>query len=167
MAAAVQEPAPASRPPAAAREAGPPTMPTLPSVPVEYAAPATQTHGDRSTGSATPGGLAPLANDEMVPARALEAYQRAATVIGRADPSCHLAWPLLAAIGRVESDHGRSGGSELALDGTARPPILGPPLDGRQGTARVIDTDHGTMDGDAGVDRAVGPMQFIPSTWGA
>jgi hypothetical protein len=44
------------------------------------------------------------------------------------------------------------------------PPIVGPPLDGR-GVARIADSDGGRWDGDAVWDRAVGPMQFIPSTW--
>jgi hypothetical protein len=168
-AAAIQQPSAVTGATAAAVPATrPPIVPSLPRLPAAYDAPATLTRVAEPAAPAGPPAFALLVEGEdQVPARALEAYQRAASVIDQADPSCHLAWPLLAAIGRVESDHGRSGGSELALDGTARPPILGPPLDGRQGTARVIDTDHGTMDGDAGVDRAVGPMQFIPSTWGA
>ncbi|KIF03325.1 hypothetical protein PL81_24915, partial [Streptomyces sp. RSD-27] len=42
----------------------------------------------------------------------------------------------------------------------------GPVLDGN-GFADIPDTDGGAYDGDARHDRAVGPMQFIPSTWAA
>ena len=44
------------------------------------------------------------------------------------------------------------------------PRITGPPLDGR-GVASIPDSDGGRWDGDATWDRAVGPMQFIPTTW--
>ncbi|WP_182379350.1 lytic transglycosylase domain-containing protein [Nocardioides sp. WS12] len=102
----------------------------------------------------------------QIPAAALAAYQRAATVIASADENCHLAWPLLAAIGRVESDHGRAGGSVLDDEGVARPAIVGIRLDGRRGTSLISDTDGGRYDGDRSFDRAVGPLQFIPTTWG-
>ncbi len=105
------------------------------------------------------------ASTSGIPAAALTAYQRAAQVIDAADPSCHLAWPLIAAIGRVESNHGRYGGNTLTPAGFSRPGIYGIPLDGRNGTARVADTDGGQYDHDPVYDRAVGPMQFIPSTW--
>jgi membrane-bound lytic murein transglycosylase B len=100
-----------------------------------------------------------------IPSTALAAYQRAETVINKADASCHLPWQLLAAIGRVESDHGRANGNQLSVDGVAEPGIFGKALDGRAGTSRIADTDGGEYDGDTSVDRAVGPMQFIPSTW--
>jgi membrane-bound lytic murein transglycosylase B len=100
-----------------------------------------------------------------IPSAALAAYQRAETVINAADRSCNLTWQLIAAIGRVESDHGRANGNTLSDDGLARPGIFGIALDGRRGTAVITDTDAGQYDGDAEYDRAVGPMQFIPSTW--
>jgi membrane-bound lytic murein transglycosylase B len=100
-----------------------------------------------------------------IPAAALAAYQRAATVIDAADRTCHLPWQLVAAIGRVESDHGRAEGNVLTDKGVAKPGIFGPELDGTRGTVRIRDTDAGQYDGDSRFDRAVGPMQFIPSTW--
>ncbi|MDO9455483.1 lytic transglycosylase domain-containing protein [Nocardioides sp.] len=100
-----------------------------------------------------------------IPSAALAAYQRAETVINAADKSCHLNWQLVAAIGRVESNHGRFGGNVLDADGVAQPGILGLPLDGTKNTALIRDTDAGQYDGDSRFDRAAGPMQFIPSTW--
>ncbi len=100
-----------------------------------------------------------------IPAAALAAYQRAETVINAADETCNLTWQLVAAIGRVESNHGRFGGSVLDDDGVATPGIYGLPLNGTKGTAAISDTDGGQLDNDSRWDRAVGPMQFIPSTW--
>ena len=101
-----------------------------------------------------------------IPSVALAAYQRAAAVIGSADAGCHLDWSLIAAIGRVESDHGRAGGSALDAAGVAVPAIVGRALDGTNRTALVSDTDAGQLDGDPAYDRAVGPLQFVPTTWG-
>lgn len=100
-----------------------------------------------------------------VPTRALRAYG-AAELAQRADaPGCRLSWATLAAIGRVESDHGRLGRADLDADGVPRPPIVGVPLDGTRGVREIRDTDGGRLDGDAVYDRAVGPMQFLPRTW--
>src|SRR5436305_849666 len=65
-----------------------------------------------------------------IPVRARMAYQSAALRARRRAPACHLPWTLLAAIGRVESDHGRFDGSGLTRDGVAVPAIFGPRLTG-------------------------------------
>ena len=87
----------------------------------------------------------------------MNAYQRAALVLASARPTCHLDWSVLAAIGQIESDHGRSGGATLQPDGSSSRLI--------RGVAVGRDTDAGQLDGDKTADRAVGPMQFLPSTW--
>jgi Transglycosylase SLT domain len=101
-----------------------------------------------------------------IPQAALLAYARAQQVMAQVDSGCNLPWTLVAAIGRVESNHGRHGGNVLRADGLAVPGIFGPVLNGA-GAARISDTDGGSLDGDATFDRAVGPMQFIPGTWRA
>jgi hypothetical protein len=100
-----------------------------------------------------------------VPEVALRAYTQAADRLATDDPECGIRWTLLAAIGRVESNHGRFGGAELREDGYGTRPIRGIPLDGRDNVALIRDTDDAALDGDSTYDRAVGPMQFIPSTW--
>jgi membrane-bound lytic murein transglycosylase B len=100
-----------------------------------------------------------------IPAVALRAYHGAADGEAVDDPACGIRWSLLAAIGRVESNHGRFGGAQLREDGYGTRPIRGIPLDGRPNVALIRDTDRGALDGDTTYDRAVGPMQFIPSTW--
>ena len=105
----------------------------------------------------------PSADD--IPLPSLAAYQRSESLIGVADPGCHLSWQLLAAVARVESDHGRHGGSEVGQDGVSAPSIIGPALNGRRGKAHLTDSDDGRLDADDVLDRAVGPFQFIPSTW--
>ncbi|MGC0332663.1 membrane-bound lytic murein transglycosylase B [Streptomyces sp. SAI-170] len=97
-----------------------------------------------------------------IPATVLDAYKKAAARLNAAKPGCNLPWQLLAAIGKVES--GQAGGGRVDANGTTYTPILGPQLDGN-GFALIKDTDNGAYDGNASYDQAVGPMQFIPSTW--
>jgi membrane-bound lytic murein transglycosylase B len=115
--------------------------------------------------SGNPHQVVATASASGIPTVALAAYQRAATVIDAADPRCGMPWQLVAAIGRVESVHGRADGNVLSDQGIARPGIYGPALDGSHGTVLIPDTDAGRYDQDSRFDRAVGPMQFIPSTW--
>lgn len=104
-------------------------------------------------------------SDHGLPVAAERAYRRAADQMARTDPACRLPWTLLAAVGRIESDHGRHGGARLGDDGVSRPRIIGVRLDGTGPVAAIRDTDDGRLDRDRVWDRAVGPMQFIPSTW--
>lgn len=96
---------------------------------------------------------------------ALDAYTAAARATAETDPACGLEWELLAGIGRVESRHGTYGDTRLSPAGLTEDRIIGIPLNGASGTAVIGDTDGGELDGDTDYDRAVGPMQFIPSTW--
>lgn len=110
------------------------------------------------------GWLALAAARTGIPSRALRAYAASASAANAADPGCGIGWNTLAAIGLIESGHGSHGGGSLTDSGRASRPIVGPRLDG-DGFASIPDTDGGALDGDRAWDHAVGPMQFIPSTW--
>jgi membrane-bound lytic murein transglycosylase B len=99
-----------------------------------------------------------------IPRRAVLGYAGATVAVNAEQSSCHLGWTTLAAIGNVESGHGTHGDSTIGSEGVTRPPIYGPLLDGGAFDA-VNDTDGGQFDGNNAFDRAVGPLQFIPSTW--
>ncbi|GAA4716899.1 hypothetical protein GCM10025782_12430 [Pedococcus ginsenosidimutans] len=78
-----------------------------------------------------------------------------------APPACRLRAEVLAAIAQVES--GSAGGQSLSGHRVV-PGVYGPLLSGGS-LARVPDTDGGRLDGNTQWDRALGPMQFIPSAW--
>lgn len=112
----------------------------------------------------------PLSQDTGIPVAALNAYANAQLIAQQAWPQCQLSWTTLAGIGYVETRHGSYNGSHFKRssidpDGVVRPTIVGVPLDGTGGNQRILDTDKGELDGDNQLDRAVGPMQFIPSSW--
>ncbi|MGW2961860.1 lytic transglycosylase domain-containing protein [Streptomyces sp. NPDC001220] len=97
-----------------------------------------------------------------IPATVLDAYKKAEAELRGSKPGCNLPWQLLAAIGKVES--GQARGGDVDAEGNTLHRILGPQLDGN-GFALIPDTDGGQYDGNSQYDQAVGPMQFIPSTW--
>lgn len=132
------------------------------------------TAGSTETGTGTVPGISSLADAAWaertaeatdIPIRALLAYAGAELRLRAEQPSCGLSWNTLAAIGWVESEHGTIHGGTIGPDGLASPAIVGIPLDGA-GVEAIADTDGGLLDGDTVWDRAVGPMQFIPATWG-
>ncbi|MDQ4036779.1 MAG: hypothetical protein M3313_00125 [Actinomycetota bacterium] len=113
---------------------------------------------DRDTYSAAP----------AVPPPVMTAYLNAATRVVEMSPGCAgINWSILAAVGAVESGHAAD--RAIAANGDIRPPIVGPRLDGSGvggNLTPVPDTDGGSLDGDLEYDRAVGPLQFLPETWG-
>ncbi|WP_084261451.1 lytic transglycosylase domain-containing protein [Micromonospora rifamycinica] len=131
------------------------TVPTGPTGPTVGGRPA-DALGDwaRVTGSKV--GISPIA---------MQAYGYAELVLAQTNRSCQLSWTTLAAIGYVESRHGQANGATLGPDGRAVPEIIGDPLDGQGGRSLIRDTDGGLFDRDTVYDRAIGPMQFIPTTW--
>ncbi len=139
-------------------------VPDVPSAAFEQPASVQSTPGGIDQRAGLAGTVATLSTNG-IPSSALFAYRRAETLLDSADASCKLPWNLVAAIGRVESNHGRSDGNSLNADGIAKPGIYGVPLDGNDGRARINDTDNGAIDKNSVYDRAVGPLQFIPSTW--
>jgi Transglycosylase SLT domain len=107
-----------------------------------------------------------VAGTTGIPARALTAYAQASLLLADKQPSCRASWNTLAAISRIESGHGTLGGNHLRDDGRPAVPILGPALDGSPGFAAIRATPRSTaLHGDPTWDHAIGPMQFIPSTW--
>ena len=118
-------------------------------------------HGSMTVATVLP--LAVPSGPMGIPGVVLDAYRKAAATIAASDPHCGLHWSVLAGIGRIESDHARGG--QVYPNGDTVGTILGPRLDGTNGTAAVPALDDGRFTGDPIWDHAVGPMQFIASTW--
>jgi hypothetical protein len=97
-----------------------------------------------------------------IPAPAVRAYANAQL---RGPVGCAVGWTTLAGIGWVESQHGTLDGRTLGADGRASAPILGPALDGDPYAAIPATAETTVWHGHPEWDHAVGPMQFIPSTW--
>ncbi|MGH3753096.1 MAG: lytic transglycosylase domain-containing protein [Pseudonocardiaceae bacterium] len=155
-------PAPAAQP--VAQPAGQPSQPASGAVtiPVQIPAPAEPVGGPHL---AFTDWSARLSRPTAIPQRALAAYANAHAVTAASIPNCRLTWVTLAAIAAVESKHGGFQGRTLEADGRPSEPIIGIPLNGAPGVKAIADTDGGLLDGDQVWDRAVGPFQFIPSTW--
>jgi membrane-bound lytic murein transglycosylase B len=99
-----------------------------------------------------------------IPGINFDAYINAERILNEENPGCGMYWTLLAGIGRVESGH--ANGGQAYENGNLHKPVIGLPLNGSlPGQAVITDTDGGALDGDTVYDRAVGPMQFIPTTW--
>ncbi|WP_235968353.1 C40 family peptidase [Streptomyces mesophilus] len=102
-----------------------------------------------------------------IPPRMLAAYKKAAENVTRHVTKCKgMAWPILGGIAKVESNHAT--GRTIASSGDIRPKIVGVLLNGSGAggnTSVFPDTDGGKWDGTATGERAVGPFQFLPSTW--
>jgi membrane-bound lytic murein transglycosylase B len=98
-----------------------------------------------------------------IPGVVLDAYLKAQQVLGTQEPNCRLPWWLLAGIGKIESGQAENG--EVDQQGNTLRPILGPELNGQHGYAALPAILGGRWTGDTVWQRAVGPMQFLPSTW--
>ncbi|MFJ9359402.1 C40 family peptidase [Streptomyces mirabilis] len=113
------------------------------------------------------GGIAEGGTAADIPPRMLTAYKKAVQLVGRYVSQCRgMRWPILAGIAKVESNHAI--GRSIAGNGDIRPRIYGVLLNGSGAggnTTAFPDTDGGRWDGTASGERAVGPFQFLPSTW--
>ncbi|MHC5794984.1 lytic transglycosylase domain-containing protein [Lacisediminihabitans sp. FW035] len=124
--------------------------------------PATTPAGPALSALADPAWVTATARKTGIPPRALAAY--AGVAISFESRTCGIGWNTLAGIGEIESRHGTIFGGTIAPDGKATPAIFGVPLSGGA-VANIPDSDKGAIDGDATIDRAVGPMQLIPEAW--
>jgi membrane-bound lytic murein transglycosylase B len=132
-------------------------------------APVTRTTDPSRSGSRAgvdPAWVARTAAAAGNPAPAMRAYADAELLLHASQPACHLRWNTLAGIGWIESRHGTIGGRTVGADGRSSRPILGPALDGSGGNAAIRSTpDSAAWHDDRVWEHAVGPLQFLASTW--
>lgn len=117
---------------------------------------------------------------------AFDAYRKAAAAVADEPAICAIDWATIGGIANIESFHGTLGNRFVTANGNLSRPLLGVLLDGGASEAdgeiddgvagdsgatstasfaRIPDSDGGALDGSAEFDRALGPMQFLPSTW--
>lgn len=113
-----------------------------------------------------------------IPTLVLDAYQRAAAESAKVSPKCHLKWELLAAIGKMESDH--ADGGAVLPNGVMMTPLFGAPVTFKpwrpakpapsatrsaspKPSSRLTPKPSPTPTFE--LIRAMGPMQFLPGTW--
>lgn len=150
--------------PLSTRASAPPTVEPSQTLPSPESVPPAAERKPELSELADPAWVSRLGSAGAIPERALMAYSGASIRMSEERPSCALGWNTLAAIGHVESEHGALYGGSIDANGVLSPSLVGVALNG-DGVAAINDTDAGALDGDAKWDRAVGPMQFIPSTW--
>jgi len=155
---------------------GSPSAGAFPPVPPELGATGSTPHDttlspqlihDAGNPAALATGAGPRANLPSgplgIPGVVLDAYLKAQQVLATQQPNCHLPWWLLAGIGKIESGQAENG--EVDAAGNTLRPILGPELNGQHGYAALPAILGGRWTGDPVWQRAVGPMQFLPSKW--
>ena len=138
----------------------------VPGLPPTSAARSTEVSRSDADGRSTavdPAWLRTTAAKAGIPIPALRAYADAQVSDAG---GCQVGWTTLAGIGWVESHHGTIGGRTLGDDGVPSPPIIGPALDGTHGFAAIRSTPESqAWHGDATWEHAVGPMQFLRSSF--
>lgn len=121
---------------------------------------------DGSPDQPDPDWVTDTAAAHRIPVRAMQAYAAAELAAARDLGACNLRWNTIAGIGSVESAHGTLGGAALQADGIPDEPIIGPALDGTNGTRAIESTPESQQyHGDETWDHAVGPFQFLTSSW--
>lgn len=98
----------------------------------------------------------------------IEGAERARVLV----PSCAVDPLFLAGFGKIESGHGTANGAKIMPNGMVEPKIMGPPLDGSgvggntTAMTNKLSAAERPIYGVTGqYDQAVGPMQFLASTF--
>src|SRR5690606_16082599 len=106
------------------------------------------------------------AASRQVPLRAVQAYARTAVSQRDAWPECDPRWNTLAGVGPADSAQGKLGGAGLDAGAASGQRRRGTTINGRSGTRAIKATQESpAVHGDEEWDRAVGPFQFLTSSW--